>query len=225
MFFFFLLVLWFVGARCTMHDGKGVDMSRLWRSSSHHSGVRQRGQAPERGLICDVLDWFLQYVFELLQFVMSLQLSEGSRTDVGQSAVSELRNSPCGWHANGGRALRISPTQFLSYQSDHFRLGRCWMTAAHQSSVSGRCGRSQNELLARCSFVSHQKHYDFLEKRFFRWRHRCCHPPLWLFQWFQSREHGCDRRAEHLFTTTPSNLDPTPASPLALCAAAHTWTK
>lgn len=44
MFFFFLLVLWFVGARCTMHDGKGVDMSRLWRSSSqdgsHHSGVR-----------------------------------------------------------------------------------------------------------------------------------------------------------------------------------------
>lgn len=87
-------------------------------------------------LICDVFQSFLQYVFELLRFVMSLQLSEASGTDVGQSAASELRISPCGWHANSGRLLRISPIQFLSYRSDHFRLGRCWVAAAHHSSVS-----------------------------------------------------------------------------------------
>lgn len=181
----------------------------------------QRGQ-----LICDVFERFLQYVFDLLQFVMSLQLSEGSRTDVGQSAASELRNSPCGWRANSGRLLRISPVQFLSYRPDHVGLEMLDYSSSSVNRQLVLCGKKMMWALTKRAArrMSHQKHCDFLERRFFRWRHHCCHPPLWLFRWFQSSELGCDWRAEHLFTTTPPNLEPTPASPLAL-AAAHTWTK
>lgn len=216
-----------------MHDGKGVNLSESGRSSSkdgsHDSGVR---------LLSTLYSLRAADLWRVRSDSYSMCLNSFSslcRCSCLKAAGQMLANlQPLSWethrvwHANSGRLLRISPIPFLSYQSDHFRLGRCWITA-HQSSVSsfhverGRCGCW--ELLSGCSFVSHQQQHGFLEKRFFGWRHCCCHPPLLLFQWFQSREHGCDWRAEHLFTTTPSNLDPTPASPPALCAPAHTWTK